>query len=301
MGVEYHTCRFLLQARARGHNFGRVLTVGRQNLVITPRDLRKLAATFDFSPTDLTQTEPASALTYVEPFFTKLLKAAEVESIDFSTYEGATHVHDLNVPLPAEFHARFDTILEAGSLEHIFNFPTAIKNLMQALKVGGTIFLQTPANNYCGHGFYQFSPELFYRVFSAENGFQVRRMQIVEHFYPAHFFAATPHDVTDPATIHKRVQLINNRPTLLLIEAHKTADTPIFAKPPQQSDYVPLWKKNASAMPTPDQTPVVLRDSPTHAAYALPLPLVGHLWTQYLLARHDTPALSNREFFKPSA
>src|SRR5688572_7074261 len=168
MGVEYYTTRFLLQARARGHAFGRTLTIGRQNLLITARNLEKLANEFAFAPADLTNIEPQSALTYVEPLLTRILKATEVESLDASSYEGATHIHNLNLPLPENLRGRYDTILEAGSLEHIFNFPAAIQNLMQAVKVGGAIFIQTPANNYFGHGFYQFSPEVFYRVFTEE-------------------------------------------------------------------------------------------------------------------------------------
>ena len=51
---------------------------------------------------------------------------------------------------------------------------------MKMVKTGGHLMLFTPANNYFGHGFYQFSPELFYRVLSKENGFEVRRMVVLE-------------------------------------------------------------------------------------------------------------------------
>jgi SAM-dependent methyltransferase len=299
MGVEYYTSRFLLQARARGHNFGRVLTIARQNLLISPRDVEKLGREFGFAPEELTKTQPPSALTYVEPLFTTLLKAAEVESIDASPYEGATHLHDMNLPLPEQFRSRYDTVLEAGSLEHIFNFPTAIKNLMEAVKPGGSIFIQTPANNYFGHGFYQFSPELFYRVFNAENGFEVRRLELFEHLYPCHIFATPTHTVADPAVVGKRVQLVNNRPTLLLVEARRTAEKPIFATTPQQSDYVPMWQANKPVMATPSRTPMVLKRRSKHLYSSLPLWLVGRLWLQYL-TRSDKPALSNREFFKPA-
>src|SRR5207253_612765 len=136
----------------------------------------------------------------------------------------------------------YDTVLEAGSLEHIFNFPTALKNVMQAVKIGGSLFIQTPADNYFGHGFYQFSPELFYRALSAENGFEVRRMHLLEHFYPCHFFATQTYEVTDPAKLRRRVTLVNNRPALLLIEARRVAEKPLFATTPQQSDYFALWQ-----------------------------------------------------------
>ena len=42
------------------------------------------------------------------------------------------------------------------------------------LTVGGSIFVNTPANNMMGHGFYQFSPELMYRIFAEANGFDPR-------------------------------------------------------------------------------------------------------------------------------
>jgi hypothetical protein len=300
MGVEYYTTRFLLQARANGLQFGKTLTIGRQNVQLTPRDLGRLAREFEFPSWELTSIKEKSLLTYIEPILTILLKALSVESIDVSNYESATHVHDLNTPLPEKFHGQFDTLLEAGSLEHIFNLPIALKNLMQAVKVGGTIFIQTPANNYFGHGFYQFSPELFYRVFSDENGFQVKRMHLFEHFFPCFFFATREYAVADPAKVGRRVQLVNNRPALLLIEARRTADKPIFAKTPLQSDYVPLWETSKSQMPTEAEGPVMLRPRWQHLLYALPLKLVGRLPLQYWLARGNKPALSNRDFFKPA-
>ena len=76
-------------------------------------------------------------------------------------------------------------MIESGSLEHIFNFPVAITNLAGMLKVGGTLFVTTPANNLMGHGFYQFSPELMFRVFSDENGFALRDVLLFEGDYPS--------------------------------------------------------------------------------------------------------------------
>ena len=93
-------------------------------------------------------------------------------SIDASAYENATMVHDMNLPVGDELKQKFSVVIDGGTLEHVFNFPTAIRNCMEMLKVGGHFFAHTMANNFMGHGFYQFSPELFYRVFSPENGFR---------------------------------------------------------------------------------------------------------------------------------
>jgi 2-polyprenyl-3-methyl-5-hydroxy-6-metoxy-1,4-benzoquinol methylase len=57
-------------------------------------------------------------------------------------------------------------VFDGGTLEHIFDYPTAIKNCMKMVKPGGHLLLTTPANNWFGHGFYQFSPELFYSFVS---------------------------------------------------------------------------------------------------------------------------------------
>jgi hypothetical protein len=299
MGLEYYTARFLLQARAGGAALGRVLTIGRQNLFVTAPQLQTLSSEFSVDLPPFLATQPQSDLAFVEPFFKKFLGAADVESLDFSAYEGATHVHDMNTPLPEHLKGRYDTIFEAGSLEHIFNFPTAIRNLMEALCPGGHLFIQTPANNYFGHGFYQFSPELFYRVLSEENGFAVRRMEVFEHFFPCHFFATQTYRVADPATVKKRVQLVNDRPTLMLIQATRTTVKPLFQRTPQQSDYVPLWQnqQQPATLPSPP-LPTCLSANWKQKLYRLPLRLVSFLRLQYLANRSNKPALMNPEFFQ---
>ena len=159
--------------------------------------------------------------------------AKETISIDASAYEGASLVHDMNVPIGDELKRKFSVVIDGGTLEHIFNFPVAIQNCMQMLDVGGHFFSHTMANNFMGHGFYQFSPELFYRVFSAENGFRVHRVVVFEQRVgrPRWYEAADPNDIDE------RVELINGRPTYLFVHAERLADVPIFAAPPQQPDY----------------------------------------------------------------
>ena len=62
---------------------------------------------------------------------------------------------------------QFDVVYDGGTLEHVFNFPVALRNAMELLRPGGRLFtIHTCANNLCGHGFYQFSRELFYRTLS---------------------------------------------------------------------------------------------------------------------------------------
>jgi SAM-dependent methyltransferase len=259
--------------------------------------MRRLEREFSIPQGRLEQRYSAAERQYVEPFFKELAGAREVVSVDVSGYEGATIVHDMNLPFPAALSGKFDAVIEAGSLEHILNFPVAMKSVMSAVKVGGRLFIQTPANNYLGHGFFQFSPELFYRVLSKDNGFEVVRMILFEHFYPCHFFEAPWYAVKDPDEVRSRVQLLTKRPVLMLIEARRVAEVPIFEKVPQQSDYVQLWSQTqAATSAAPAPAPGLLHRS-LGKIYSVPLALVGSLWLQYLANRKSKPSFSNQRFF----
>jgi len=177
---------------------------------------------------------------FAEAFF-KFLGAIKVESFDASEYEGASVVHDFNRPVLEEWKARFSAVLDGGSLEHIFNFPVALKSGMEMVRVGGHYLAITPTNNFSGHGFYQFSPELLYRVFNEANGFELKKMMIHETAFDGEWF-----DVADPEDIRERVTLLNSEPAHLLLIAQRVSEQPILATPPQQSDYVTAWSAGSS-------------------------------------------------------
>lgn len=46
-----------------------------------------------------------------------------VDSIDFSDFEGASIVFDMNKSLEEKFHEKYETVFDIGSLEYIFNLP----------------------------------------------------------------------------------------------------------------------------------------------------------------------------------
>ena len=239
MGVNWHHVKALISARRAGVRFDRTLTVGRLNLFIPPHDLRELVRALEpelYSRYDQFLAEHPA---YAEPVY-RLLGAQEVESIDASGYENATHVHDLNAPIPEHLKGRYDFVDDGGTIEHVFHFPQAIKNCMEMVKVGGSLQLHVPANNMSGHGFYQFSPDLFYRVLSEENGFAVDRMIAYEAFDGSQWY-----EVADPKRVNSRIELVSRPvPVLLLVRARRTAaDVPIFATTPQQSDYVATWDR----------------------------------------------------------
>lgn len=134
-------------------------------------------------------------------------------------------------------------VLEAGSLEHIFNFPVAIKNCMQMTQIGGYYLGISPTNNGMGSGFYQFSPELFFRVLNRDNGYCTEQILLSEGRDSSKWY-----QVPDPKVVKSRVGFNNSVPTLLFILARKDADRPIFSTIPLQSDYVTTWESTDSKL-----------------------------------------------------
>lgn len=96
---------------------------------------------------------------YYETLMRKL-GFGDIESMDFSGYEGATILHDLNKPVPNELEGQFDFIFDGGTLEHVFNIPVALESVFRMLKPGGRFVSANGMNGFNGHGLYQFSPDL---------------------------------------------------------------------------------------------------------------------------------------------
>jgi SAM-dependent methyltransferase len=254
MGISLASAEFLVRCRQDGVNFGSTLTLGRQHLFASPFQLELLLKRRGCWPDGLQRQEFLDRLT-VNPYYADpllhLLGAERVCALDTSGYEGAGLIHDLGEPIPRHLQRSFDVVIDGGLLEHVFNFPAALKNAMELVKVGGHLILMTPANNYFGHGFYQFSPELFFRALSPENGFTVESMLALENDLQFATLLGIPYvnelkgdwyEVADPASLGRRVTLTNNRPVLLFVRARCQACRPVFAQYPQQSDYVAAWQ-----------------------------------------------------------
>lgn len=236
MAIDIEPARLLMAAARSGVSFRRCLTLGRQSYLLGNSESRLILREAGIDPAtvpDLYQGRYGAR--YAEPFF-RVLGAHRVDSLDASSMENATIVHDLNLPIPPELRGRYDVVYDGGTLEHVFNFPVAMSNAMEAVAVGGRLILHTTANNYFGHGFYQFSPELFYRVLNQKNGFLVEQMIAIEYGPRRRWFK-----VLDPQLIRARACLINPFRVLLYVQAAKTTQKSLFEEWPQQSDYVAMW------------------------------------------------------------
>jgi SAM-dependent methyltransferase len=290
MGLDINAVQFLIAARKEGVEFGDVLTIGRQDLNVYPAKMRAELAKHSY-PTGAF-AEGAKDTGFAEPVF-KALGAKKVSSLDVSDFEGAEVVHDLNKPLPEQFKERFDLVYDGGTLEHVFNFPLALQNCMEMLRPGGTLFMHTIANNYCGHGFYQFSPELFFRVFSTENGFEMQKM-IAHRVGPYGRW----YEVSDPSVIRSRVEVLSFTPLQLILRAKRIKVVPLFTTAPQQSDYTPRWDANAGAAAADATTNAY---APSRSSLSRALPGVARLLNVLKIGAgiYYTQSLFNRKRFRP--
>jgi len=321
MGLSIQSIKFLLAAHKRGVCFEKTLTLGRQHVTASPRQIVAALEESGVWPPPGGGDAFLKSLAKTEWRFEVIARSLGAQSVvacDISDYEGAGMVHDMNHPIQTEDEERFDVVIDGGTLEHVFNFPVAIANAMRLTKVGGTLVLFTPANNNFGHGFYQFSPELLYRVLSPENGFRVRRMvAMVEDIaecgnlfgirYPFHVNGPW-YDVSDPVEVRSRVTLMNDLPVGLMVMAERTSREEIFKKVPQQSDYVPQWEGPLESSP-PASMDVTLSNKLLgwvrryfpETLWREILPKIAIVADPFRLARYRKErSFSNEKFFKKS-
>lgn len=237
MAFNSTSAELLLLCRKRFPQALDFLMIGRQWLRINSLEARKLQADHGVQVEDLADDKMTDTI-YAETLLQRL-GLRRVEALDAAAYQGAGVVHDLNAPLGDDLRGQFDWVVDGGSLEHVFDFPTAIRNCAGLLRAGGLFISICPVNNWMGHGFYQFSPELFFRVFDEAHGFKVRFAALhvrdgVEKFYA----------LKDPATVGHRVQHNPQGRTTLMFVAEKISSEACIPVV-QQSDYSERWKSES--------------------------------------------------------
>jgi hypothetical protein len=240
MGLNASGLGLMSLARAEGACFGRVVTIARQQLTIGPAELedffRKRGRT-DIA--DRVAGEVSDG--YCEAVIRSAFGAEIVHSIDASDYEHASFVHDMNQPIEPE--EQYSVVLDFGTLEHVLNVPVAFDNVAKLCANGGHIMHMLPSNNCSGHGFYQFSPEFFFQIYSEARGFAGTRVFAVPMGSPEVWY-----EVRAPHTLKSRVNITSRDELYLLVLTQKIgAPVSLTRCPVQQSDYEALWAAENTA------------------------------------------------------
>ena len=221
MGIDVHALQLLQYNKQKNSNLGKTLTLGRQAVLLGPRLAKKWVGTDQGA--------------WCEGLLKTHFNATDVDSIDNSDYEDASIIYDYNNSIPNALKEQYHTIIDFGCSEHIFNVAQAFQNTIDVCKLDGTILHILPAAGFCGHGFYQYSAEFFFSLYSKENGFEETEIFFSDLYDPQKWYA-----VTKPSQ-GERINIRTQNETYIIVRTKKIVHKSIFI---QQSDYTYIWNKN---------------------------------------------------------
>ncbi|EPX79935.1 class I SAM-dependent methyltransferase [Litoreibacter arenae] len=238
MGVDCTLFQQLVDLSTRFRPSGRSLMLGRQAFKIEPPFAKSYEKALRRAGIEEKRFHFLQEDGYAETLF-RNLGLGEMETMDYAPYEGPVIQQDLNEPVPAKLHGKFDFIFDGGTIEHVFNVPQALENVFRMLKPGGRFVSANGMNGWVGHGMYQFSPELVWT-------FWKRKCQCLVHICTGiHKIPGTakPLNFPDAAETGRRLRLKGMIPegrVYLYYEIEKTSEE-IRAGSALQSDYQVKW------------------------------------------------------------
>lgn len=189
MGIGKGAIKILIHEMNRKAFSGSVLTLGRQDVFITYEELQSIAKKLQVTLQKLTgdeiilaRKEQYKKKKYIaDTTLFKALGFSESKTLDISDYESADYIFDLNEKkTPKILASSFDVIIDGGTTEHVFNIPNVMQNIFKMLKLNGRIIHMAPMSNYVDHGFYMFSPRLFWD-FYLTNKFEINSFELICH------------------------------------------------------------------------------------------------------------------------
>jgi len=176
MGIAKAAVKLLLKEASKRPFHGTVLQLGRQGVWLSYEELQKASQEFQVQlsdPGDITLSHNLLGRErgcIDDLCLFKSLGFSSVKSTDKFGYENADYIFDLNdSEVPKELNGKFDMIIDGGTLEHVFHVPNVLKNIHDLLRPGGRVFHLSPSTNHIDHGFYMFSPSLFWEFYKTNH------------------------------------------------------------------------------------------------------------------------------------
>jgi hypothetical protein len=219
MALTFHTFKFLEKLKKNNLYFGETLTIGRLNNLLEKEDYKRLNIQVNQD-------------VYADELLKQHFNLSSLNALDYSSFEDADIIHDLNTPLENS-KKQFDTVVDFGTTEHVFNVTECLKNISNLCKVNGHIVHCLPANNNCGHGFWQFSPELFFSIYNNKNGFDKTEIFLINLFDKKNWYKINKQKSGE------RLELNSAEPLYLLVKTKKIGKN--LYQNINQSDYEEQW------------------------------------------------------------
>lgn len=231
MGLDKTTLEFILFSK-KYINIPKIniLSLGRQQIHLHQNDMNYLFKKYN-------QTHLIGKFNmydYSENFFQTLFNThLDVDSIDNSAYEGATIIHNMNDPIKS--FKKYQYVFDGGTIEHIFNLPQVIENIINLLEIGGLFVSVTCNNNFSGHGMYQLSPEFFLSSLNEKYGMKIESLYIGK----VNTEFETWIDVNDYRDGRNCSKFDGNEPVYILTIARKISNPSysLIKTPPNQYSY----------------------------------------------------------------
>lgn len=172
MGLLFNEV-FELGQFIREHKCKSICMIGKQTIVLTcDKHFQFISNFFEIDIKEKSGEIDSYSL------FEAICGGGEVHALDYSPYEGADIICDLNsCDLPDEYIGKFDLVIDGGTLEHVFNQNNAINNINRLVREGGYVYHMLPCSGWVDHGFYSYSPTFFEDVYTKENGFEIMNLQ----------------------------------------------------------------------------------------------------------------------------
>jgi len=192
MGLTPPSLKYIIKAKKKYQIKGPVLTFGNQDIYATSSHVSKWIKNerlplnlpekihYSTSRTMAEINKESERFIHAKTFFEMIgIAESQYYDIDKFNFDKPRILHDLEKPFPAKYHNFFRLIIDSGTMEHIFDIKAVMENIVKITKVGGYVLQMLPANNFLNHGFYQFSPTLFYDFYT-NNGFEIVESYIIE-------------------------------------------------------------------------------------------------------------------------
>jgi hypothetical protein len=278
MGFDNTSLRIHCSLKKRGYSFEKVATLGRQTIYeINENSLKNAANSLGLEMPDEQATEILHGSDGYADGIYRWLGAKTIHSYDYSSYEGATHVWDMNEALPAEMAGGYDFVFDGGTLEHVFNYPSALRETMTLASVGGIFLSATPANSYFGHGFYQLGPDIPFSILNEKNGYETGEALLVEMRRKARFFEILP-----PSKERGRALASTIWPTLMYFWGTRKSDVPHRLQA-FQPDYVEAWDSGEHSGDKTGGVKTVLRKILSGLPVGLKIDILGTIKFGYVI------------------
>lgn len=121
-------------------------------------------------------TSPLLLFHVVKALYEWLFSTQDVQSIDMNGSPAALRI-DLNDRI--DLGRTFATVINHGTLEHVFNAAQAFKTIHDHCRVGGLMIHESPFTGWIDHGFVTFQPTLFFDL-AASNCYELRFLAVTE-------------------------------------------------------------------------------------------------------------------------